>query len=192
MKIEDLKIGQKVSLYGYIEAIDIENMHDIENTTTLKINTLARTISVNPKWEEVTTELDQPKIVVPQFVAEWYEEHKDKLEEELCYQIWLIRESGAETDFEYWLTETENPIQTLINMHQFGYKEKLYTVEIPNPNAKGHNKIYLCKDGNTGKVYLCKGNFNPKKNKNLRLTEAEIRKDFEWAWEREFAKEVTE
>lgn len=39
-----------------------------------------------------------------------------------------------------------------------------------------------------GKVYLCKGNFNPSKNKNLQLTEAEIKKDFEWAWQ--FAKEV--
>ena len=67
-------------------------------------------------------------------------------------------------------------------------QEKLYTVEIPNPNSKGNHKIYLCKDDTTGKVYLCKGTFNPKKNKNLKLTKAEIRKDFEWAWQ--WAKEV--
>ena len=52
----------------------------------------------------------------------------------------------------------------------------------------GYHKIYLCKDNNTGKVYLCKGKFNPDKNRNLKLTEAEIKQDFEWAWQ--FAKEV--
>ncbi len=194
MKIEDYKLGQKVSLYGRIEAIDIENIHDKENTTTLKINTLARTISVNPKWEEVTTELDQPKLVVPQFVADWYEEHKDKLEEELCYQIWLIRESGAETDFEYWLTETENAIQTLINMHQFGYTVQLYTVEIPNPN-EGQLSFVLMRQpgGNVMIKVMHSSNLDLLKIDNdFQLTEQEIRKDFDWAWERGFAKEVTE
>lgn len=92
-------------------------------------------------------------------------------------------EGNFSADDFYWC-ELEAPDAVTVE------KEKSYTVEIPNPHAKGHNKIYLCKDGNTGKVYLCKGNFNPKKNKNLRLTEAEIRKDFDWAWQ--WAEEVTE
>ena len=62
-------------------------------------------------------------------------------------------------------------------------EEKLYTVELPDPNRKGTNRIYLCKADNTGKVYICKGNFNPHKNKNLWLTEDEIKKDFHWAWQ---------
>lgn len=131
-------------------------------------------------------EPDQPKLVVPKFVADWYEEHKDKLEEELCYQIWLIRESGAETDFEYWLTETENPIQTLINMHQFGYTVKLYTVEIPNPN--GCN-LYLIKVADK-EVTITSDILADVFPDNLKLTEAEIRKDYDWAWQ--FREEVTE
>lgn len=71
-------------------------------------------------------------------------------------------------------------------------KEKLYNVEIPNPNrnSKGCAKFRLEKLGD--KVYLVK-----RKSKDVyqnkdsqKLTEAEIRKDFDWAWQ--FAKEVTE
>lgn len=90
-------------------------------------------------------------------------------------------------EFYQWLGNPDNnPILTLVNMHQFGYeveKEKKYTVKIPNPNSKGTNKFFLQKDHQTGKVFLCKGNFNPRKNKTLWLTEAEIKKDFEWAWQ---------
>lgn len=59
--IWNYKVGQKVALYGYIDAIDIENLNDIENTTTLRINTLVKTISVNPKYEGVAIDLDKPK-----------------------------------------------------------------------------------------------------------------------------------
>ncbi|WP_373768410.1 DUF1642 domain-containing protein [Jeotgalibaca porci] len=188
MKIEEYELGQKVSLYGYIEAIDIENMHDIENTTTLKINTLTRTISVNPKWEKVTIEPDQPKIEVPQFVAEWYDEHKIRLEVELIFLCWKIKEIYAEGDFEKWFESHDNPIQTLINMHQFGYtveKEKLYTVEIPNPNGCNLYLIKLDKE-----VVITSDVIADVFPDNLQLTEQEIRKDYDWAWQ--WKKEVTE
>lgn len=131
-------------------------------------------------------ELDQPEIEVPQMifdVIESFDDDAEYLHEHLNHQSDEVREwlTHNERDFyEAWLAYPNITVE----------KEKLYTVEIPNPHAKGHNKIYLCKDGNTGKVYLCKGNFNPKKNKNLRLTEQEIRKDFDWAWQ--WKKEVTE
>ena len=60
-----------------------------------------------------------PKPVVPQYVADWYEENKDDFEKNLFY-------------FSYdWFDNNGNAIQTLVNMHQFGYeieKEKRYTV----------------------------------------------------------------
>lgn len=130
--------------------------------------------------------LRQPEPTVPQMifdVIESFDEDAEYLHEHLNHQSDEVREwlTHNERDFyEAWLAYPNVTVE----------KEKLYTVEIPNPHAKGHNKIYLCKDGNTGKVYLCKGNFNPRKNKNLWLTEQEIKKDFEWAWQ--FAKEVTE
>lgn len=131
-------------------------------------------------------QLIQPKPEVPQFVADWYEKHKDSLE--YCIWEYITEWDNQEKDdfFDFMNYSTFKPIQTLVNMHQFGYtveKEKLYVVEIPNPNVKGDNKIFLCKDDNAGKILICKGKFNPYKNKCLWLTETEIRKDFDWAWQ---------
>lgn len=144
-------------------------------------------------------DIDQPKTVVPQFVAEWIEyckynsltllgafepvsEHGIGLANTFTGEVrkgvdWAKR--NQDIFARAWIAYPNIAVE----------KEKLYTVEIPNPNAKGHNKIYLCKADNTGKVYLCKGNFNPRKNKNLWLTEKEIKKDFEWAFR--WAEEVT-
>ncbi|MCO4564563.1 hypothetical protein Si082_01449 [Streptococcus infantarius subsp. infantarius] len=177
-----------------------EAIEKINNMGTLKIRDTVLhqqfdTVDKN-KVLDIISKIHEPKkVVVPQFVAEWYEDNKDSFEMnifELCVEFRNCRLDNPKLRF--WFQNTLNKgIQTLVNMHQFGYeveKEKLYTVEIPNPNSKGTNKIYLCKDDTTGKVYLCKGNFNPSKNRNLRLTESEIKEDFEWAWQ--FAKEVEE
>ena len=137
--------------------------------------------------------LDEPeKPIVPKFVAEWYEKNKDDFEFNL-YELCIdFHEKKLRSDLYSWFNDCNiEQLQILTKMKLFGYeveKEKLYTVEIPNPNSKGNNKIYLCKDDTTGKVYLCKGNFNPSKNRNLKLTESEIKEDFEWAFR--WAKEV--
>ncbi|AEF25741.1 DUF1642 domain-containing protein [Streptococcus parauberis] len=188
MKIENLKIGQKVSLYGYIEAIDIENMHDIENTTTLKINTLARTISVNPKWEGVTTELDQPKPVVPKFVADWIEKYK----EQGCRLSHALENVFDDVELSLYIKQQESDYTEIIaKAWLYGYtveKEKLYTVEIPNPNTPA---ITVLARSIVGDVVMC-NEFDTcwKNNSRYQLTEQEIRKDFEWAWK--WKKEVTE
>ena len=81
------------------------------------------------------------KPLVPQFVADWYEEHKDNFEislSGLCINFTCNRER-LNDKLANWYEQLENkPLQTLCNMHQFGYevqKEKLYTVEIPNPTS---------------------------------------------------------
>lgn len=90
-------------------------------------------------------QLDELKPVkVPQFVADWYEEHKDEFE----YNVWDWLSSKSElekidSEFAFWLNDVDNtPIQTLVNMHQFGYeveKEKRYLVKV-----KGMNRINGC------------------------------------------------
>lgn len=83
-------------------------------------------------------ELDEPeKPVVPQFVADWYEEHKDDFEGSLfrCIDcIPSLYDEGDLNDLEEWIIDCETkPFQTLVNMHQFGYtveKEPKYTVKI--------------------------------------------------------------
>ena len=81
-------------------------------------------------------QLDEPqKVVVPQFVADWYEKHKDDLE----YDIWeYILHWGKQqkSEFYEWMNHANNkPFQTLANMHQFGYEveeEKRYEVILCN------------------------------------------------------------
>lgn len=85
---------------------------------------------------DMIEQLDEPqKITVPQFVADWYEEHKDDFEIALfrCIDhIPSVYDEGDLNEFEEWIIDGETkPFQTLVNMHQFGYtveKEKRYYV----------------------------------------------------------------
>lgn len=81
--------------------------------------------------------IDEPqKPVVPQFVADWYEEHKEELE----FNIWdWIKYTQEEEKIRNrrvteWLAQCENaPVETLIKMKLFGYeaeKEKRYLVRL--------------------------------------------------------------
>lgn len=145
---------------------------------------------------EIDLRINKLKPVVPQFVADKYEEFKHDFENFLINLCWESRafESVFNTSFGKWFKNSENaPIKTLINMDQYGYtveKEKLYTVEIPNPNTISTTAL---KKSNVGDVVMCYQIDNYwKNNSRYQLTEAEIRKDFDWAWEQGFAKEVTE
>ena len=84
--------------------------------------------------DKIRQELNKP--VIPQFVADWYEENKDDFE----FNVWdwiAFRnepEKLENKELNSWINDGEgNPIQTLVNMHQFGYeveKEKQYEVSI--------------------------------------------------------------
>lgn len=138
----------------------------------------------------IVRQLDEPeKPVVPQYVANWYEENKDDLEYNLYKLCTDFREQKLRADLNGWFSNDDNKcIETLVMMHKFGYeveKEKLYTVEIPNPN--GGTYLVLCKDCD-GKLFV--ETFLTKDWETFgkcKLTEAEIKQDFDWAWQ--FAKE---
>ncbi|QQC49341.1 DUF1642 domain-containing protein [Streptococcus dysgalactiae] len=133
---------------------------------------------------EILDQLDQPKPEVPQFVADYIDDmHKNArtlryafkcMESNIKMHKWCVFERQ----------------ETFINAFLHGYtieKEKLYTVEIPNPNSCG-GKLVLYKQQSTGNLILDMLNSNINKPKYLWLTEKEIRKDFDWAWQ--FAEEV--
>lgn len=200
MKIGDLKQGQIVWVKGYVDRSVFGGCGGFINFYNQDGNHCGHISRNNVReMKEEDIQLDQPKLKIPQFMLDWVDDSRERYYE---FDEWFDPDNQPMKVYK-WLN-CKNKRQADINALALVTlivngpdavtveKEKLYTVEIPNPNAKGHNKIYLCKADNTGKVYLCKGNFNPKKNKNLWLTEQEIRKDFDWAWEREFAKEVTE
>ena len=116
------KVGQKVAIHGYIDAIDIENISDIENTTTLRIKTPVKTISINPKYEEVVTDFNKSKPVVPQFVADWYEDHKHDFEYSLYELCFKYTDRKLNVDLHKWFRDEDNkPFETLVMMHKFGY-----------------------------------------------------------------------
>ena len=137
-------------------------------------------------------ELEEPeKSVLPQFIADWLEFCKENLGFSLSsamsqstsamkaqphkVQVWFNFKNNQETFAKAWI---------------YGYevqKEKLYTVEIPNPNSAG-GKLVLSKQQSTGSLILEMLNSDINKPKYLHLTEDEIKKDFGWAWQ--FAEEV--
>ena len=100
---------------------------------------------------EKLTKPEPQKPVVPQFVADWYEIHKDSFEPDLFACIRDILNDGCVaniSEFEHWILGRKDSITTLVNMHQFGYtveKEKRYLVKVKNVLAgsscliHGHN-----------------------------------------------------
>ena len=78
------------------------------------------------------------KPVVPQFVADWYEENKDDFETNLfcCVHKILRKRNNDLSEFEDWvIDENTEPFKTLVNMHQFDYeveKEKRYVIKFKN------------------------------------------------------------
>ena len=129
--------------------------------------------------------IDEPeKPVVPQYVADWYEGHKCTLE-------WTLRQLGLDmmngvfddTEMKGWLNNSSNkPIQTIVNMHQFGYeveKEKLYTAKLKSTDE------YLHYDKETDKIHhLCAYGDMAKNSKHYHFTKDTLLKYN--AWENDF------
>ena len=141
--------------------------------------------------KHIINQINEPqKIAVPQFVADWYEENKDDIEYKLYKLCIDFREQKLRADLHAWFNDDNNKcIETLVKMKLYGYeveKEKLYTVEIPDPN--GLRKHVLVK-GIKGDIFIghkCSNDW--RKVSYYQLTESEIKKDFEWAFR--WAKEV--
>ena len=122
------------------------------------------------------------KVVVPKFVAEWIEELK-KYHSNLAW-VWQIYPN--EPKAKNWL---EANIEKFMRAWLDGFeieKEKLYTVRIPNPNRTSFPYTLYRKDD--GKIIIIGAGDDYEKREEYQLTEAEIKQDFEWAWQ--FAKEV--
>ena len=178
-----------------------ENKRDCK-AAALDIN-YYKTTALDIRWNaalnvaiDIVKQINEPeKPIVPQFVADFYESIKDDFKGgvyELCAQFYEDESESSDGLYWWFKFSANKPIQTLVNMHQFGYevkKEKLYTVEIPNPNEYNGGNIVLVKKEN-GICIDCYYNNYHKKLDRAKLTEAEIKKDFDWAWQ--FAKEVEE
>lgn len=109
----------------------------------------------------ILDQLDKPQPEIPQFVADWYEEHKHEFYLELHRLAWelienldedcFVPEKTLNSDFKRWYFRNKTAMKTLINMHQFGYtveKEKLYKVRdkrlSPNRNYLNFDEDIEC------------------------------------------------
>ena len=117
------------------------------------------------------------KPVVPQYVADWYEENKDDFEVNLFQCISEVVEcydGASSSEFEDWLmSEDTEVIQTLVTMHQFGYEvkeEMKYTVTMKNVSYNGHPQ-FLC-TGTRETFWSCGGGFRKTKYTRKELEEA--------------------
>lgn len=125
-------------------------------------------------------ELEKP--VVPQFIADYIASEQrsystlseaiDNMDDEKEVLCWFY--DNSETFAQAWLHGCENE------------EEKLYTVEIPNPNSDNH--LVLRKNFDEKVCVSLLHSEYWRGNESTQLTESEIKKDFEWAWQ--FAKEV--
>lgn len=84
--------------------------------------------------EELIKSLDEPeKVKVPPFVSVWYLINKDNLYKNIAYLCANWVKSTTDDTLFNWMSNTDNFIQILVNMHQFGYEveeEKRYIVKI--------------------------------------------------------------
>lgn len=85
---------------------------------------------------ELISELDEPqKVKVPPVVSVWYQINKDNLYKNIAYLCANWVKSTTDDTLFNWMSNTDNFIQILVNMHQFGYeveKEKRYLVTLKN------------------------------------------------------------
>ena len=110
-------------------------------------------------------QLDEPqKQVVPPVVSVWYLINKDNLYKNIAYLCanWVKSTTTDDTLFN-WMSNTDNFIQILVNMHKFGYeveKEKRYLVKVKGIcgkhetlNREKHSNKWLFSDREENSLY---------------------------------------
>ena len=147
---------------------------------------------------DIIYQIDEPqKVTIPKFVAEWIGYCKFKgftllgaLDPVSELGVGLVTSLTEELrKGKDWAQRNQ---ETFTRAWLYGYEveqEKLYTVEIPNPNLNAH--VVLQKTGD-GLVLVTVGNAGWAEWESSKLTESEIKQDFEWAWDAGFAKPVEE
>ena len=132
---------------------------------------------------DLIKQLDEPQPVkVPPSVAVWYEINKDNLDKNiayLCLNNW--GEFINDKTLFNWMSNTDNFIQILVNMHQFGYeieKEKRYLVKMKGMSEE--NTYLTFRFGHTWML----SNFEECEEFRLHHTRKELEEsDFGWVFD---------
>ena len=103
-----------------IEGYDFDYGHDFG---------IRRAIVLVKQLDEQQAPINEPeKPVVPKFVADWYEEHKDNFEDSI--QFLCVHGCLPKRQIDTWFDNDDNkPIVTLVKMKLFGYEVDMDGVE---------------------------------------------------------------
>ena len=109
------KLKRLLTLPSEIEGYDFDYGHDFG---------IQRAIYLAEQLDEQQAPINAPeKPVVPQFVADWYEEYKSYFEYSLYSLCVDFHERKLQEDLHGWFNNLSNkPIETLVLMHKFGYE----------------------------------------------------------------------
>lgn len=75
---------------------------------------------IKTQRNEFTTLLVE-KPTVPQYVADWFEEHKDDIDFSIMNILTSWNTQDISSPFIKWFSSESNPITTLIDMNRVGY-----------------------------------------------------------------------
>ena len=149
----------------------------------------AASVSVD-RAVSVIGQIDEPqKVVVQKFVAEWIKKYKEK-----GYRLaHALEKVFDDAELSLYIKQQEGDYTEVIAKAWLAYpnitveQEKLYTVEIPDPH--GMYKIRYLFRNSVGNIRIGGCNYRDIfLNAETHLTEDEIKKDFEWAFQ--FAREA--
>lgn len=133
--------------------------------------------------------MKQEVVKLPKFVVEWLsgndwrEDTKGKQTIfDILQNLELDSENGYHTEVRRWM-DVNADIFARAWLDGYEQEEPLYTVEIPNPNRIGsaaHVLMRNCLKQVVITHIICDG---WQKEEEYQLTEEEIKKDFDWAWQ---------
>ena len=140
--------------------------------------------------KNIINQINEPqKPVVPKFVAEWLEECKRS---GWHLQKALSRLDDDEKVGDWAYDKNDDLIPEKVDMIARAWldgcaveKEKLYTVEIPNPVITDNSdSVTVLMKTDLGVVLTDVVNYIGREQESAyQLTESEIKQDFEWAWQ---------
>lgn len=124
------------------------------------VQKLAKVARISVAYAEDLYDSFFPKPVVPQYVADWYEAHKDNIDYEIWnyFRGWEFQEKD---DFYHWVDNSKKSVLTIVNMHQFGYeveKETKYRIKMKAARYNGFSQ-FLCEEDRGifwGSVFDCR------------------------------------
>ena len=138
---------------------------------------------------DIISQIDEPqKPVIPKFVAEWVDNSR---EHSFDFVEWLDYENQPSKVYNWLNPENKRQaeLNTLAlvalivngpNAVEIEY-EKLYTVEIPDPNSPW--KYTFLTNRGSGVSIDSTDNDCWRNDRENQLTGSEIKEDFEWAWQ---------